>query len=128
MNQKERRIYLIRELQHEMPQYEDLEIPDEEKGQRRLLRSMFNLRPPYPASGEFLKVQDAYLSEVIRERGIVDAAGILAEEYRETAEEVWTICALSIQNLLLTGLCLLFGRLLLKKKPGQLGFRGGLAL
>ena len=64
----------------------------------------------------------------LRERGIVDAAGILAEEYRETAEEVWTLCALSIQNLLLTGLCLLFGRLLLKKMPGQLGFRGGLAL
>lgn len=83
MNQKERRIYLIRELQHEMPQYEDLEIPDEEKGQRRLLRSLFNLRPPYPASGEFLKVQDAYLSEVIRERGIVDAEALPAVRAHE---------------------------------------------
>lgn len=64
----------------------------------------------------------------MRERGIVDAAGILAEEYRETAEGVWAICLLSIQNLLLTGLCLLFGRLLLKRKPGQLGFRGGFVL
>lgn len=64
----------------------------------------------------------------LRERGIVDAAGILAEEYRAAAEGVWTICMLSIQNLLLTGLCLLFGRLLLKKKPGQLGFRGSFAM
>ena len=69
MNQQERRIYLIREMQREMPQYADIPIPEEEMQQRRLLRSLFNLRPPYPASEDFLNVQDAYLSEVIRENG-----------------------------------------------------------
>ena len=69
MNQQERRIYLIRKMQREMPQYADIPIPEEEMRQRRLLRSLFNLRPPYPASEDFLSVQDAYLSEVIRERG-----------------------------------------------------------
>ena len=49
MTQEERRIYLIRELQHEMPQYENLAIPDTEDQQWRLLRSLFNVRPPYPA-------------------------------------------------------------------------------
>ena len=76
MNQEERRIYLIREMQREMPQYADIPIPEEEMQQRRLLRSLFNLRPPYPASEDFLNVQDAYLSEVIRERGIVEAADL----------------------------------------------------
>lgn len=76
MNQQERRIYLIRKMQREMPQYADIPIPEEEMQQRRLLRSLFNLRPPYPASEDFLNVQDAYLSEVIRERGIVEAADL----------------------------------------------------
>ena len=56
MNQEERRIYLIREMQREMPQYADISIPEEEMQQRRLLRSLFNLRPPYPASEDFLNV------------------------------------------------------------------------
>ena len=72
MSQEERRIWLIGQLQREMPQYEEISIPADEEGQWRLLRSLFNLRPPYPASEEFLKVQDEYLSEMIRERGIVD--------------------------------------------------------
>ena len=72
MTQEERRIWLIGQLQREMPQYEEISIPADEEGQWRLLRSLFNLRPPYPASEEFLKVQDEYLSEMIRERGIVD--------------------------------------------------------
>lgn len=66
MTQEERRIYLIRELQREMPQYENLAIPDTEDQQWRLLRSLFNVRPPCPASKDFLKVQDEYLSEMIR--------------------------------------------------------------
>lgn len=78
MNQEDRRIYLIREMQREMPQYAGLAIPEEEAGQRRLLRSLFNLRPPYPVSEDFLKVQNAYLSETIRERGIVDAKDLPA--------------------------------------------------
>ena len=76
MTQEERRIYLIRELQREMPQYENLAIPDTEDQQWRLLRSLFNVRPPYPASKDFLKVQDEYLSEMIRQRGITVACGL----------------------------------------------------
>ena len=78
--QKERRIWLIRELQREMPQYQDIRIPVTEKEQWNLLRSLFNVRPPYPASQEFLKVQDEYLSELVRSRGIVDAESLPASE------------------------------------------------
>lgn len=73
VNQEERRIYLIKALQAELPGYRDMEIPKGELGQWRLLRSLFNVRPPYPASPEFLKIQDAYLSEEIEKRGIVDS-------------------------------------------------------
>ena len=78
--QKERRIWLIRELQREMPQYQDIRIPVTEEEQWNLLRSLFNIRPPYPASQEFLKVQDEYLSELVRSRGIVDAESLPASE------------------------------------------------
>ena len=78
--QKERRIWLIRELQREMPQYQDIRIPITEEEQWNLLRSLFNVRPPYPASQEFLKVQDEYLSELVRSRGIVDAESLPASE------------------------------------------------
>ena len=74
--QEERRIWLIRQLQKEMPQYQELAVPKGEEEQWRLLRSLFNVRPPYPASEEFLKVQDAYLTEMVRERGIVDGESL----------------------------------------------------
>ena len=78
--QEERRIWLIRELQRELPQYQDIRIPITEEEQWNLLRSLFNVRPPYPASQEFLKVQDEYLSELVRSRGIVDAESLPASE------------------------------------------------
>lgn len=74
MNQSERQVYLIRELLKEMPQYGNMRIPEDEEEQWQLLRSLFNVRPPKAASADFLRVQDEYLSEKIRLRGIVDSA------------------------------------------------------
>lgn len=78
MNQREMRIYLIHALTEELPEYKKIRIPDEDSGQQRLLRTLFNVRPPYPASPEFLEIQDAYLSERVRERGITDARSLKA--------------------------------------------------
>lgn len=72
MTQKERRLYLISELLKEQSGYAGLEIPKNEDGQKRLLRSLFNIRMPRPAGQEFLAVQDAYLQEEIRQKGITD--------------------------------------------------------
>jgi O-acetyl-ADP-ribose deacetylase (regulator of RNase III) len=74
MTQDERRLYLIEKLSAENRRYKDLEIPAEPEDQRQLLRSLMNVRPAGPSSEGFLKVQDEYLSELITERGIVDAA------------------------------------------------------
>ena len=72
MTQMERRLYLISELLKEQPGYEGMDLPEDEDGQKRLLRSLFNIRLPRPASQEFLAVQDAYLQEETLRRGITD--------------------------------------------------------
>lgn len=66
MNQSQRRDFLISELLKEEPRYAYL--PRMEP--RTLLRSLMNVRPPKEISKEFLEVQDAYLREAIREKGI----------------------------------------------------------
>lgn len=76
MTQEERRIYLIQELQKEIPEYAGYQIPEDEQGQRELLRGLFNVRPVQPASDEFMRVQDEYLQERAREKGITDASGL----------------------------------------------------
>lgn len=64
MTQRERRIYLIRELMKEQPQYADVRIPAKEQEQRKMLRSLFNIRLPRPASKIFLEVQNLYFDVV----------------------------------------------------------------
>lgn len=70
MTQTERRRYLIAALLKEQPQYSKIEIPCDEQGQKMLLRSLFNIRIPLPATEEFLTVQNAYLQEETRRKGI----------------------------------------------------------
>ena len=74
MNQQERCLWLIRALLDEMPQYRDTPVPVLPDRRWRLLRSLMNVRPPMPASEEFLRVQDAYLKQMTSEKGIADAA------------------------------------------------------
>ena len=70
MTQTERRKYLISALLKEQPQYSKIEIPSIEQEQKTLLRSLFNIRMPIPVTDEFLTVQDAYLQEETRQKGI----------------------------------------------------------
>ena len=76
MNQKQRRVWLIRALLEEMPQYQYPVFPYTPDRQWRLLRSLMNVRPPMPATEEFLQVQDAFLQEMTEEKGIVDAENL----------------------------------------------------
>ena len=46
MEQAEKRKYLIKTLLTEQPGYKDMEIPKEAEEQKRLLRSLFNVRMP----------------------------------------------------------------------------------
>ncbi len=72
MNQKEKREYLIRFLLDESPEYRNTKVPENEEEQKRVLRSLMNLRSPLTADKDFLKIQDEYLQEEIRNKGITD--------------------------------------------------------
>ena len=81
MNQSERRMYLIKELLKEQPGYRDMEIPANADAQRRLLRSLMNVRMAAPVDDGFLQIQDAYLQEENRKKGFVTLADM--EELQE---------------------------------------------
>lgn len=72
MTHSEKRLYLIKKLLSEQHQYKKIIIPDDTDGQKKLLRSLMNIRSPYPVREEFLKVQDEYLSEEVIEKGITN--------------------------------------------------------
>lgn len=76
MNQSERRQYLIRELLKEDPNLAGIEIPEKVAEQKQLLRALMNVRMPKEISGEFLTVQDAYLTTVTKEKGIVELSDL----------------------------------------------------
>lgn len=73
MTQSERLDFLIRELLNENPICQ--RIPSQEQEKKALLRALFNRRPPLPSTKAFLKVQDSYLQEEQKRRGITDVAG-----------------------------------------------------
>lgn len=72
MKQIERRKYLIEYLLSESNL--QAEIPSDEITQKRLLRALFNVRMPKDPSKEFLQIQDEYLQEELRLKGITDIA------------------------------------------------------
>lgn len=72
MTQKERREFLIQYLLEENPKYENIEIPQSDDEQKYLFRSLVNVRPPLPASEDFLTVQNEYLMEENKSHGITD--------------------------------------------------------
>ncbi len=74
MTQAERRKFLIKQLLKERPQYKKTDLPPNETEQRRLLRSLLNIRLPHPINDDFLSVQDEYLQNEIAAKGITDAS------------------------------------------------------
>ena len=70
MTQDERLDFLLRYLLAERKEYAGIRMPDSVSEKRHLLRSLMNVRPPIPASAEFLAVQDAYLQARLSERGV----------------------------------------------------------
>lgn len=78
MTQNDRLRYLVEALQREHARFKDGETPETPDAQWRLLRSLMNVRPARPVSEDFLRIQDAYLADLIAERGIVDAGALPA--------------------------------------------------
>ena len=76
MNQSEKRLFLIRSLLKEQPEYRDIAIPTDTNSQRQLLRGLMNLRRPARIGAEFLQMQDAYLQGETAAKGVTDAADL----------------------------------------------------
>jgi hypothetical protein len=70
MEQRQRRECLIRALLGEQARYADIEMPTDEGEQRRLLRSLLNVRAPGEMDEEFLRVQDEYLKAETAAKGL----------------------------------------------------------
>lgn len=98
MNQEQRRIYLIEYLLSESGL--QMQVPTDESGQKHLLRALFNVRMPSLASEEFLRVQDAYLKEELRHKGITDMANLtpIAEDLYLWQGDITTLKCDAIVN------------------------------
>ncbi len=70
MTQTDRRIFLIKYLLAENGS--DMPVPTEEYSQRRLLRSLVNVRPPLPIGEDYLAAEDEYLRTEAAAGGITD--------------------------------------------------------
>ena len=87
MEQKERLDYLIKAFLAESREFRTLTVPQNETDKRGLLRSLMNIRMPKALPPEVLSVQDDYLQERAREKGIVPLFDIrsVREAYRSEA-------------------------------------------
>lgn len=72
MNQSERQLYLIDALLGEQPMGKGAFIPQGETERWNFLRSLFNIRMPKRASEKFIEIQNEFLQEEIRKKGITD--------------------------------------------------------
>ena len=70
MTQEERLDALLALLLQERPEYAALTLPESPGEKRRLFRSLVNVRPPEPVSERFLALQDAFLQEETRRKGV----------------------------------------------------------
>lgn len=82
-NQKDRLKFLVDCLKEDSGEYRNLEVPDGYEKQRSVFRSLMNVRMPKVISEEILAVQDAFLSEEVKEKGIVELKDIptVKEQY-----------------------------------------------
>lgn len=68
--------YLINELIIEDERLKNTKIPNTIEEKKDLYRALRNIRKPKPISQEYLKIQDEYLKEEIKNKGIVDEKDI----------------------------------------------------
>lgn len=70
MTHEEQRIWLIKELQKDKSQLSHYRIPNNEQGQKDLLRGLMNIWMPKPLSEEYLRIESAYLKAEAEAKGI----------------------------------------------------------
>lgn len=76
MNQDDRLDYLVEKFKEDSVRYKNMEVSGDREEKRTVLRSLMNIRMPGDMDEEVLKIQDEYLSERAKEKGIVTLADI----------------------------------------------------
>lgn len=77
MNRSENLRYILRVLLDERAEYADWQIPDSLTEQQTMMRTLLNLRPPYPAGEDFLKAQNMELQRQSADKGIAALSDII---------------------------------------------------
>ena len=85
-NQSDRLDYLLEKLREDSGQYRNLVVKDNDEEKRMALRSLMNIRMPKNMEEEVLMVQDDFLQEEAKEKGIVRISSIptVKEQYKST--------------------------------------------
>ncbi len=76
VTQQERLDYLVEAFKVDSGEYKNLQVPSDNEGKRRILRSLMNIRMPGSMPEDTLKVQDAYLKARAEEKRIVTPGDI----------------------------------------------------
>ncbi len=76
LSQDQRLDYLVEAFKADSNRYKSISTPSDTQGKQRLLRSLMNIRRPKPLSKEVLTIQDDYLSQRAKEKGIVSLSDI----------------------------------------------------
>ena len=76
LTQEQRLDFLLKKFKADSDGYSDLETPDDVEGQRRVLRSLMNIRMPKPMADDVMAVQDEYLKQRAADKGIVGLSDI----------------------------------------------------
>ena len=71
MTQDERLNFLVEAFKADSEGYKNLITPKDTSGKRRILRSLMNIRMPGEMQDKVLMVQDDYLREHSKEKGII---------------------------------------------------------
>ena len=81
--QRERLDFLLQAFKEDSGRYQTLDVGEDYQEKRMLLRSLMNNRMPAPMDREVVRVQDEFLAEEAREKGIVtlDEIPTAADQY-----------------------------------------------
>ena len=69
--QAERLDFLLKEFKEDSVHYRDLEVGDDYEEKRMALRSLMNIRGPRPMREDVVNIQDEFLAEETKEKGII---------------------------------------------------------
>lgn len=81
--QEDRLDYLLQEFKEDSIEYRNLEVKEDYEEKRRALRSLMNIRMPKGMAADIVAVQDEFLKQEAKEKGIVELSDIqtIKEQY-----------------------------------------------